>query len=341
MRGPVTYGALKPAWTCLVRALVVLFLILPGPFHGCRQIVDYVDPLPPDADQRIVWERAGGLQGEAILALRIDNVGTILAGTESGKLYRSVTGGNDWTPIPLPVQDGAVSSILVDPTRRMYVANDIHGVFQSNDGGQTWSHSISGMEDTSIYSLAYLPSGKLIAGSARGYVYFPGSGALSWEARFSLARPVTALLVLSSEDVFAATWSSGVYRFGEFSPAVIQVNTGLPDLYLNSLHVSGGGFLFAATRNSGVYRSEATDIFWQSVGGGSIGREIHVFRTSQYGELFAGTATGVYISYDRGVRWYKLDAGIGSREVRALAIDDAATVYAGTADGVYRSIRLD
>lgn len=322
-------------------AILVSMLLTAAHLPGCREIIDFNDPSPPSPRQRIIWHKTTGPAGEAVLSLRADQVGTLYAGTESGKLYRTVTGGDDWVPVFLPVQDGAVVSIIIDPIRRIFIANEEHGVYRSNDGGQNWFHSVEGMEDTAIYSLAYLPSGKIVAGSARGEVYAAGPGSESWRRIVSLARPVTYLFAVSSEDLLATTWGGGVYGIIDSSSTAAPLNAGLPDLYLNAVHTGTAAYLFAATRNSGVYRSDPTEVFWQNVGGATIGREIFIFRTSQYGELFAGTATGVYVSYDDGVQWYRLDAVIGTREVRALAIDETATVFAGTADGVYRSIRVD
>ena len=320
-------------------SLLACWCLAAGP--ACREIIDYDDGSPPGSRVSIVWERTNGLAGEAILALRVDQTGILYAGTESGKIFRSVTDGNDWSPVLLPTADGAITAIITDPLRRIFVANDIHGVFESIDAGVSWSPINGGLEDTAIYALAYLPSGALVAGSARGDVSVTGSGVPIWSRKFSFARTVTSLLVLSSEEIYAAAWSAGIYRFGELGAAAEAVNAGLQDLYVNALHSGASGYLFAGTRTGGVFRSDLGDIFWQNTGGGSISREVIAFRTSQYNELFAGTGTGIFISADAGLHWTKLDAGIGSQEVRALAINGNATVFAGTIDGVYRSIRLD
>ncbi len=320
-------------------ALLVAIAVCCAP--SCREIVDYTDSPPPGSQAPIVWERTTGLSGEAVLSLRVDQTGILYAGTEGGKLFRSVTDGNDWTPLPLPFAEGAVTAIIVDPLRRIFVASDIHGVVESLDGGSTWFRINGGLVDTAIYALAYLPSGGLIAGSARGRISVTGSGSLDWTTTFSLARPVTSVLVRSSGEIYAAAWGGGVYRFAEADSTAAPVNAGLADLYVNVLHSSLNGYIFAGTRTSGAYRSEPDNLFWQNSGGGSIDREVIALRTTQFGEIFAGTGAGIFFSTDAGLRWTKLDGGIGSREVRALAVNENATVFAGTADGVWRSVRVD
>lgn len=320
-------------------ALLIAVALCSAP--SCREIVDYTDSPPPGSEASIVWERTSGLPGEAVLSLRVDQTGILYAGTEGGKLFRSVTDGNDWSPLPLPFADGAITAIIVDPLRRIFVANDIHGVWESLDGGSTWFAINSGLGDTAVYALAYLPSGGLIAGSARGHISATGNGSLDWTTMFSLARPVTSILVSSSGEIYAAAWGGGVYRFAEGDSTAAPVNSGLADLYVNVLHASLSGYLFAGTRTDGAYRSEPENLFWQSSGGGSIDREVIAFRTTQFGEIFAGTGAGIFYSTDAGLRWTKLDGGIGSREVRALSVNENATVFAGTADGVWRSVRVD
>ncbi len=320
---------------------VVLACCISAAFTSCREIVEYDDTPPPGSGAPIVWERTGGPDGEAILALRVDPLGILYAGAESGRLFRSVTDGGDWARMDLPVTDGAITAIIVDPLRRIFLANDVHGVLVSNDGGATWSEMNEGLTDTAIYALAYLPSGGLVAGSARGDLCVTGGGDSLWSRIFSATRPVTSLLVMSTSEIYAGVWSGGVVRFGVQGGSTEAVNAGLQDLYVNAIYSGSSGYLFAGTRSSGVYRSPFDTVFWQNTGAGSISREVNAFRTSQFGEIFAGTGTGVYLSTDAGLQWMKLDTGLGSQEVRALAINETGTVFAGTVDGVYRSVRLE
>jgi len=308
---------------------------------GCREIINYESPPPPGSGQGIIWERTKGMPGEAVLSLRTDRDGNLFAGTESGRLFRTITDGDDWVRIPLPVEEGGITAILLDPTRRMFIANDIHGIFESVDNGQSWFQLNGGLGDTAVYCLAYLPSGRLVAGTGGGEIWMTGDSVPLWEKRTDLARSVTSILVRSNEEIYASTWGGGVYRFGETSQTVAPENTGLPDLFVNSLYSGWFGYIFAGTRSSGLFRGEPGQVFWQSIGGSSVSRDVIVFRATQYGELFAGTGTGIFLSLDSGVQWIKLESGIGSQEVRALAVNDAATVFAGTVDGVYRTIRLE
>jgi ligand-binding sensor domain-containing protein len=318
-------------------AIAVLVGVLVG--AGCREVVLYDDPPSGGTATPITWERTAGPSGESVLSLRTDQSGVLYAGTQSGRLYRTVTDGSSWTRIPLPYDGGAITAVVVDPVRRIFVANDVHGVYASIDGGASWLPFNDGLPDSAIYALAYLPGGSLIAGSGRGNLSVAAGGTAAWRRTWSFPRPVMSILPASGDGFYASVWGSGAYRFTAADSVPSTVNAGLPDLFINVLHSGAGGYYFAGTRNAGVFRTDPGQMFWQEAGGGSISRDVAALRTSVYGEVFAGTGTGVYLSTDAGARWMKLDVGIGSREVRALAINENVRVFAGTADGVYRSVR--
>lgn len=75
-----------------------------------------------------------------VRALRVDPTDplTIWAGTDAG-LYRSVDGGNRWSPVASIANGRQIWSIAIDPTdnRRIYVGAQ-PGAFRSLDGGETW-----------------------------------------------------------------------------------------------------------------------------------------------------------------------------------------------------------
>jgi len=158
---------------------------------GCREIIDE-DPVGPgNPPGGISWERTPGLDGESILSLRLDREGNIYAGTESGKLFHTATDGASWVRVPLPVDDGGISAIVVDPASTLFIANDMHGIFESLDKGDTWFRLNEGLGDTAVYSLSYVPGGRLVAGTARGEISITGDSTPIWRRKADLARPVT------------------------------------------------------------------------------------------------------------------------------------------------------
>ena len=193
----------------------------------------------------------------------------------------------------LPVTDGAITAIIVDPLRRIFLANDVHGVLESNDGGATWSADERRPHRHGHLRAGLPPERRPRRRERPGRPERHRGRRLALDEETSpLARPVTSLLVMSTSEIYAAVWSAGVVRFGEQGGSTEAVNAGLQDLYVNALYSGSSGYLFAGTRSSGVFRSRFDTVFWQNTGAGSISREVNAFRTSQFGEIFAGTRNG-------------------------------------------------
>ena len=330
------------ALTVRRRAAAAAIVIAAGIALNCREVARYEDDGGGGGGTTpgITWERTAGPSGEAILALRSDFAGTVWAGTETGRLYRTVTDGDSWNAVALPTTGGAITAIVIDPLSRIFVANDVHGVYTSLDGGSSWSPFNTGLADSAVYALAYLSDGSLACGGAAGALY-SARGSSGWVRLAQFTRPITSVLAISGEALYLSLWGGGAQRLSFADTTAVAINPGLPDLFINMLHAGAGGFLYAGTRGAGAYRTEPDTVFWQTVGGASLSRNVITLRTTQFGELFAGTGTGVYLSLDAGLHWSGPAAGVGIQEVRSLAVNENARIFAGTAAGVYRSVRHD
>lgn len=310
---------------------------------NCREVVHYEDDGGGGGGgttPAITWEKTAGPTGEAILALRSDFAGVVWAGSESGQLYRTVTDGATWNAVTLPYSGGAVTAIVVDPLARIYVANDVHGIYASLDGGSSWSPYNAGLTDSAVYTLAYLSDGSLACGGATGAL-FSTRGSSGWSRLAQFNRPITSVIAIAGGALYVSLWGGGVQRYDFSDTAAAAINPGLSDLFINVLHAGAGGYLYAGSRSTGAFRTSPDTVFWQGAGGASLSHNVIAMRTTQFGELFAGTGTGVYLSYDAGLHWSGPGAGLGIQEVRALAVDENARVFAGTVAGVYRSVRHD
>ncbi len=150
---------------------------------------------------------------------------TIYAGTEGGGVYKSEDGGFTWSAANRDLSNQQVLSLVLDGST-LY-AGTRGGVFRSADGGATWTPRSDGLADWVVQTLC-VDSGALYAGTATRGIYWSNDEGVHWHA--------------SGTNVNAEKSTNG---------DVTAI-------------VAGGGSLYAATREGGVFRAASTggDVHW-------------------------------------------------------------------------------
>jgi hypothetical protein len=125
-----------------------------------------------------------------------------------------------------------------------------------------------------------------------------------------------------------------------WSPA----NTGLSYLEVTSLAIdpNNSQTIYAATYDSGMFKSTNSGSSWNSISGGGIGP--HVFSVAidptSSQTLYASTASGLFKSTNSGSSWSGINNGLTVTNIQCVAINptDSQTIYAGTSGGgVFKS----
>ena len=216
----------------------------------------------------------------------------------SGRLFRSLDGGETWGPADFQltrVQDLEASQL--DPTT-LYAASRSSGVFsvhKSTNGGETWT--ATGPEvDVSMETLTIHPTNPmtLYAGSTFGQVFKTTDGGMTWNVRdnglangeiiYALAATPTSVLAGTLNGLFATSDGGANWNLvtRDFIARVIAVDPANPDV------------------------------------------------------IYAGTAfRGVQRSLDGGTTWAEFNTGLAHQRIEALAIDASAfrRIYAATPGG--------
>ncbi len=115
----------------------------------------------------------------------------IWVGSPSGGLWKTTTGGNEWTSSTQDLPSFGVSAILIDYTNPsvMYIgtgdrdAGDASGigVYRSTDGGETWEVWNTGMNNHVVGRLLMHPTNHLIIFAAtNGGLYRTTNGGGTW-----------------------------------------------------------------------------------------------------------------------------------------------------------------
>ena len=140
-------------------------------------------------------------------------------------------------------------------------------------------------------------------------------------------------LTSSNSNIFAGTYSNGVFRSTNFGITWTTVNSGLTFLTVQSLIIKEN-YLFAGTAGSGIFLSTNNGENWNF--SGLTNQDIYCFALIG-SNLFAATfGNGVYLSTNNGVNWNPINNGLTNYFLSTL-VSSGNTLFAGTENGVFLS----
>ena len=290
----------------------------------------------PQPTKRGVFSDTSGWTG----ALAVDprNADVVYAGSPGGGLWKSTTGGANWTPLTDSLASNIIGSIALAPSNPDIVyAGTGDGVFnygagllKSTNGGATWT----------------LNPGPF-AGPTGSTSYFDGGAKM-----ISLAvDPDNPNLVLAGVFRWPLNFA-GLYRSTDGGTSWIQVLSGgrgtslFFDLTVKGTVWAAIGEYYGQLQN-GVWKSTDYGVTWSRTSLPNSGSaEIFLRQGLNPPALYAAVASttgntiGVYRSGDNGASWNKLTipTALGSRGVNiAVAPQNSNVVFAGDID-LFRSL---
>jgi hypothetical protein len=293
---------------------------------------------------------SGGPAGQAIRALAIHPTvsTTLYAGSESTGMYRSVDGGDSWTPINTGLTDLRVFAISIDPLTPtvLLVGTNGGGVFRSLDAGDTWVDANVGLTNLSVFALVTDPAAPstVYAGTNGGGVFRSLDGGTSWTvANVGLSNHYIQALAIdpaSPAVLYAGTFFGGIFK--TVDGAVNWSDTGLGALTVWTIAIDPltPGTAYAGLLNGGVYKTTNSGALWLPMSAGITAdpptvRSIAIDPLTPT-TLYAGTPqAGVFISIDAGLHWGPLNAGLTPLNVAAVRVDPVTPtiLHAGTIGG--------
>ena len=137
-------------------------------------------------------------------------------------------------------------------------------------------------------------------------------------------------LVFSGADLLAAT-SFGVFRSSNNGTDWIEVDSGLTDIYVNSLVISNKG-IFAGTNGGGIFLSTNNGTSWTSVSSGLTNPTVICLAVGS-NALYAGTYGGIFLSTNDS-SWAPIDSGLTNTIINSIIFDGSNTL-AATKGGIF------
>ncbi|NVN90125.1 MAG: hypothetical protein HXX11_05920 [Desulfuromonadales bacterium] len=263
---------------------------------------------------------------------------TVYVGT-SGGVFKSTTGGVDWSPTGLIYAN--VYVLIIDPLSSATIyAGTRDGIYKSTDSGYSWTLVNNGLRNTEVHALAIAPNAPstMYAGTLGG-VSVSTNGGASWSST-SLYQSTYALAIDPSmpSTIYAVNNSYGVYKSINSGSTWSQSNSGLTNTQVYSLVIdsSSPSTIFTGT-NGGIYKSTNGGGNWSQINTGLISTITKALAIDPQTTttVYAGTNDGAYKSSGGGSSWSQINAGLRNCTVNALAINPgvSATIYAGTSGG--------
>jgi len=321
-------------------------------------------PQADDASSKDYFWKNVGPAGESILALAVDPLTTtiIYAGTDSGGVFKSTDGGENWNTINTGLPKTHVNDIAINPLTpaTLYVGTD-SGLFRSSDAGASWS--ATGLS-FAVYDLAIDPKTpstfyglspyNIVKSTDEGRTWSKAVSGMENPPGISLNFHVAGLAIdpLKPTMLYAATtpythpmsmryWPG--YVFISTNSAVSWSVTDLwfySDVYMLVIDPSTPSTLYLGLY-TGVMKSTDSGKNWDLVNNGLEQPDIRTLAIDPANPaiVYAGTRRGVFVSTNGAGDWNEFDAGLPDSEIIDLAIDPKTptTLYAATASGVFKN----
>lgn len=278
--------------------------------------------------------------------------GTLLAGTATARLFRSLDGGDTWSPLAFPgASRSTLHAILIDPVSvNVYwvaVSSEISrfaGVFRSVDAGTTWQ-PVAGLEQKQVWALVcWKVDAHVIAAGTEDGVYITRDGGKKWTLASTpgsvVPRPVVSLAFNPTDsDILYAGTPHLAWKTVDGGATWHPIHKGMKDdsdIFAVDVDVRRPSRLFAAACG-GIYRSLDGGRTWSSLEhalGGPIRTYVVLWAPDRPGVVYAGTTAGLIVSPDSGANWYRLS----SMPARSVAFDpeDPNHLLVATDEGVQR-----
>jgi photosystem II stability/assembly factor-like uncharacterized protein len=275
------------------------------------------------------------------------NSAFIYTATATG-IFRSTNNGDNWVQMNSGFTNPHVGvNIIFYSSNNLFAGTGGVGILKSTNDGQNWVRSNTGLNGCAVKSVAFTPSGNIVAGITGG-VFVSSDNGTSWiQADAGITNTlINVVSVHPNGTFFAGTFPlsgtplSGVFRSTNNGQNWTVAMSGFTYNYNNVLDFvfNLAGDIFAGT-NDNVYRSTNNGNSWFRANTGLTNNQVYALAVNQNDQLFAGTyGGGMFTSTNNGVSWREINTGLTTNLIMDLAINSSGHVFAGTyGAGVFRS----
>jgi ligand-binding sensor domain-containing protein len=216
-----------------------------------------------------------------------------------------------------------IKSLTLSSSDEVYFGYS-NGVW-SLTGDATWHEHLLHLKP--VWSLAVDAAGSIYAGTSQAGLFKTTDSGDNWLLWPLGAKSVTALTIKPNGYIFAGLWG-GAYR--SFNDGKSWESIGMETQKINAYISNLKGDLFAATDNSGIFRTTNDGDNWIQINNGLTFLSVHALAINSQGNIFAATQQGLFLSTNNGDNWIESDNGIKGINLLSLAVSRNGFIFAGT-----------
>jgi photosystem II stability/assembly factor-like uncharacterized protein len=291
------------------------------------------DGMYASSNQAITWAEANNGIRAADLSWISANNTTVFAGSDFTGMYTSSDNGTTWSRSNNGLTAFGIITVYAG-NDAVFLSAQNEKAFVSTNEGSTWTNASSGLPSNpkmfqsdsqrvlTITQGAQFVSQKLFETSNNGGLW----------TEIPTTFLVMNALAFEGNDIYVGSDSGRVYYTNTNGSSWIDIGTGLPDVYVNTLF-KDGTTLYAGTE-AGLFKTVNNGSNWSLLNNGLPVDTVNDVLVSGSAVYASSPGNGVYVSNNAGTSWTAVNNGLDNLSVVKLASDDN-NVYAATRSGMY------
>lgn len=286
-------------------------------------------------DGGVSWdELVTGVHGGDFESLAYDpfDAQRILLGTNGGGLvFRSTNGGDSFSPSATGLGLTSVTELAWSPVTAdlVFAAGAPNGIDRSLDGGVTWSSASPA--SLRFDTIAFTPSGDVLAGDRNGNVWRSTNDGVSWSTIYTAAGGIDINAIVAADNgtsvtILVGTETGELFRSADDGATFVPAGLSLPAEEIQGLAISPDHATdqtaWLSSRTDGAYKSTDGGVTWSiSDTGLTVAAQAAQLGRANFGQiavrdnagtpvLFIGGFDGLFLSLDGAATWITQDTHV-------------------------------